>query len=304
MLAVSRPITHSVAYTRPPVTFFDILTPAGHDKLPIVLVHGGAHTGACYLSTVTGRPGWAQFFAQRGHKVVIPDWPGCGRSGHVPYESLTGQTVCEGIGAVIEALGGPVILLTHSMSGPYGWRLVEMMGDRIDRLIAIAPGPPGNIQPVAPPLVDIDSQTAPADPMNPKSSVSQAFVVDLRAIEKKFVGGGDQFPRPLIARYAASLQPVAPRLVTERMNIAGSQLKVADFGNYHGKRMLIVIGTHDIDHTVTTDGPIVAWLNSHGANAELLALGDEGIMGNGHMMMIEANSDDIAECIYTWLNAA
>ena len=42
-----------------PPTYFDVLTPAGGaTKPPVVMICGGAHTGACYLSTADGRPGW------------------------------------------------------------------------------------------------------------------------------------------------------------------------------------------------------------------------------------------------------
>jgi hypothetical protein len=34
--------------------------------------------------------------------VILPDWPGCGRSGGVPHETLDSATVCRGLGAVIK----------------------------------------------------------------------------------------------------------------------------------------------------------------------------------------------------------
>jgi len=43
-----------------------------------------------------------------------------------------------------------VILLTHSMSGAYGWRLRETHGRAIEAVVGVAPAPPGNIQAVPP----------------------------------------------------------------------------------------------------------------------------------------------------------
>jgi hypothetical protein len=41
-----------------PPTYFDVLAPAGGSaKPPMVLICGGAHTGACYLATAEGQPG-------------------------------------------------------------------------------------------------------------------------------------------------------------------------------------------------------------------------------------------------------
>ena len=75
-------IRWSSGLTDVPVTYFDVIEPAGgrSGKPPLFLIHGGAHTGACYLVTPDGRPGWAHAFAQAGYRVVIPDWPGSGRS--------------------------------------------------------------------------------------------------------------------------------------------------------------------------------------------------------------------------------
>jgi pimeloyl-ACP methyl ester carboxylesterase len=144
-------IRWSSGLTDAPVTYFDVIEPTGGrtGKPPMFLIHGGAHTGACYLMTADGRPGWAHAFAQAGYRVVIPDWPGSGRSGYVPYDDLIGETVVAGLGKALVTVGEPAIVMTHSMSGPYGWKLLEQYGDHIAKIVAVAPGPPGNIQAAA-----------------------------------------------------------------------------------------------------------------------------------------------------------
>jgi hypothetical protein len=92
------------------------------------------------------------------------------------------------------------------------------------------------------------------------------------------------FPRDHIGVYASSLTPIPPRLLYERRNIRGSQLKVTDLSNYRGKRVLVMTGTEDADHPRQLDGAIVEWLNKNGARADFIYLGDRGIVGNGHMM--------------------
>ena len=78
-----------------------------------MLIPGGAHTGACYLATADGRPGWAHDFVRAGYKVVVTDWPGTGRSGHIPLDNLTGEVVVEGLGKVVSALGEPLAFGEH-----------------------------------------------------------------------------------------------------------------------------------------------------------------------------------------------
>lgn len=104
-----------------PSVYYDMLLPEGGGDRPwLVMIHGGGHTGACYLATADGRPGWAYDFARRGFRVAVPDWPGSGRSAPVAQDALDGETVCRGLAGVIDALDGPVVMLTHSMSGAYG----------------------------------------------------------------------------------------------------------------------------------------------------------------------------------------
>lgn len=289
----------------PAATFCDVVEPAQPStKPPLVLVHGGSHTGTCYLSTVDGRPGWAHYFAARGHKVVVPDWPGCGRSGVIPYGKLTGEVVCAGLANVIQALGTPVILFTHSMSGPYGWKLVEMVGDRIAKLVAVAPGPPGNIQPPVkiinqtPDYVEVQRATVM------KLSMTEPFIPLLPWVKVKLVGSSAHFPAELVEQYAATLQAVPPRLMIQRVNIGNSQLKVEKLDAFRNKRVLVVVGTDDAVHPVELERSIADWFSKNGAKADFLPLGEHGIKGNGHMVMLERNSDQVAEAIARWVDAA
>jgi pimeloyl-ACP methyl ester carboxylesterase len=53
-------------------------------KYPIIMIHGSQQTGANFLGTPDGRPGWAQFFAEHGWPVFVIDQPGRGKSGYFP----------------------------------------------------------------------------------------------------------------------------------------------------------------------------------------------------------------------------
>ncbi len=298
-------ITQSAGLTEEPVTYFDVLEPAaGSAKPPMMLIHGGAHTGSCYLATADGRPGWAYAFARRGYKVVVPDWPGCGRSGYVPGDQLDGELVVAGLGKVLASLGEPAIVITHSMSGAYGWKLLEQHGENIARLVGVAPSPPGNIQ--AEPEILRDSDDAIDVQLFKGAAVMKLsrrlpFVMSRRYSDQKLIGTSKLFPRNRAAQYAASLIAIPHRLMLERANLGGSQLKVGNFASFLGKRVLVMTGTDDIDHPIQIDKPIADWLNENGAKADYLYLGDREISGNGHMMMLEDNSDQLARIIVSWI---
>lgn len=288
-----------------PAVYYDVLVPDGSDERPwLVLVHGAAHTGACYLVTPDGRPGWAHNFARHGFRTAVPDWPGSGRSAQVPLDALDGEAVCRGLAGVIEALDGPVVVLTHSMSGAYGWRLIETCGRRIAAMVAVAPGPPGNIQPVPEVITrGADFVEIQGLAMRWRLPLDSPTMPDDALVTRKLIGDSTRFPRATTEAYRRTLRGIAPRLIYERQNVEGSQLRVEETANFAGKPILIVTGEHDIDHPREVDGAIADWLDGLGAAAEFCYLPDRGIAGNGHMMMLENNSAEIAALIVEWIQA-
>lgn len=288
-----------------PAIFYDFIQsdpPTG--KPPLVLVHGAAHTGSCYLQTPDGRPGWAQQFAALGYPVIVPDWPGVGRSGRMDFAELTGAVVCRALGGLIDSLDGPCVLLTHSMSGAYGWRLVETHGGRIRAVIGVAPSPPGDLEP-APPILERgdDYVVIRRGAFERRVDLLQPTPFDDDLVENKLVGGGDQFPRDFLDAYKRSLGAAPPRLSYERSNIEGSQLRITDTAPFKNKPTLVVSAEHDRDHTPDNDGALAARLGEIGADATYWYLPDQGITGNGHMMMLEKNNAEIAALIAGWIEA-
>jgi pimeloyl-ACP methyl ester carboxylesterase len=299
-------ISHSCGYAATdPALWVDHLTPdQGTTKPPLVLMHGGGHTGTCYLKKPDGGEGWAEHFAKLGYLVHVLDWPGMGRSGRVEYPDLTGDFVCKTIGAFIETLPEPCVLLTHSMSGAYGWRLVQNFGRRIKAVVGVAPSPPGNIQDEPEILEQTDSYVVvQRGAFQRRVDLDQPTPFNQDLVENKLIGGGDKFPRDCIGAYAASLTGTPPRLAYERGNIAGSQLKVTNTAPFTNKPILVVTADHDRDHTRDIDGAVADWLREIGAAAEFCYLPDRGIAGNGHMMMLEQNSGEIADLIAGWIDS-
>lgn len=294
---------YSVGSVPSPHVYYEVLRPLREgSSRTIVMVHGGLHTGAGYLHTVDGRPGWAQFFASRGYKVIVPDWPGTGRSGYIPPDRLDGATVSAGLGQILAALDEPAVLLVHSISGAFGWKLLEMHGDKVSHVVAVAPSGPGNILPEGKILKE-ENGIIEVNMLqfNLKISSKDPFLPDEAWSKRKLVGEGFRFPKESVDSYLRTLTALSPRILYERLNVEGSQLKIADYSHFAGKPILVLIGTHDVDHSAKIDMPTVEWLNKNGAKAEFLPLSQVRIEGNGHMMMLESNSDEVAKVIEDWI---
>jgi len=286
----------------PAPLYFDRLTPADARGDPIVLVHGGAHTGACYLTTPDGRPGWAYDFTAQGFDVLVVDWPGRGRSGHVPPDRISGALIVAALRQLLHQLDRPVTLLVHSMSGAFGFKLLEQAGDRVTRLVAVAPAPPGNLQ-TSPAIIEESDDALEVQQLAMRWRIPKGadFIVDEHTLNVKLIGDGWRFPRASIDDYRASLVPIPSRLLSERQNVRRSQLRLAEDTRFSGTPILVMSGTHDIDHPREVDMALVDWLAERGASVEFAWLADRGIEGNGHMMMLEDNSSELAHVIGAWV---
>jgi pimeloyl-ACP methyl ester carboxylesterase len=289
--------------------YYERLAPHAPDpRPPIVMLHGSAHTGVCYRLTPDGRPGWADRFVAAGRTCYVADWPGSGRSGYVPPEQIDYQFMVDGFVALITAIGQPVILLVHSMTGPVAWKLVEQVGDCILQVIGIAPGPPGNIageiEPRGRVLEEREGETVfEFGPVTFAIDHTRPYVNTPEYLERQGIGASRRFPRAHLDAWLAQQQVTSPRLLLQRLNWRNSQVHVADAAPFAGKPITIITGTHDTAHPRAADQAIVDFLNGLGARAELVWLGDLGVEGNGHMLMLEDNSDEIAELVLARLIA-
>ena len=309
---------------------------------PIVMIHGGSQSGTNFTGTPDGREGWAQFFLRRGYPVYVVDQPGRGRAAYEtdlygptaplnleatqrqfvaperykrwpqahlhtqwPGKGAPGDPVFDqfyasqipsmqnftlqqllnrdAIIALLEKIG-PSILLTHSQSGAFGWPVADARPDLVKALVAVEPnGPPFfNVENVSPPewFRDGPPQTRPfgvtAVPLaySPPAAKSSDLVI------------------------VQQDKPDGPDLVRCWMQNTPARLLP------NLQKLPIVILTAEASYHAPYDHCTVKYLEQAGLHPAYIKLGDVGIHGNGHMMMLEKNNLEIAAVMFKWLEKA
>jgi len=300
---------------------------------PVVFFHGAGQTAVDWLQTPDGRPGWAYDFLDMGYVVYLEDYPGRGRSAYVPghdgnlnirnapnleqiftasaatadFPQASRHTQWPGSGrmgdkifddfnktqvqfmggqdgpavaaniALLDMIGSPVILLTHSQGGAFGWPVAQARPDLVKAIITV--------EPAAPPIRGVNTTTLE---YNPRGGL--AYGVS---------GYPMEYDPPINdpSELQVELQPEAEgpglvpcyRQVEPARQLANMSHIPVLFLNGEG-------GYHRIfDHCLAN------WLNQAGVSTQYVRMEDEGMPGNGHMMMLELNSKDIAEYMGRWL---
>ncbi len=290
---------------------------------PLLLIEGNNQTGVGYLQTLEGKPGWVFDFLEMGYVVYVMDqpsrgrsvchstdgdrhawpahataaafckgsgrWPGEGKVGDPIYDAfyasqvdalkntaLTQQMIRNAAEDLLEKTG-PVILVCHSQSGPFAWILGNDHPDKIKAMISIEPsGPPfTNVQTGAP-LVDKDG--------NPTNYGICSVPLD--------------FDPPLQS-------PADFKLAPYQTDLPG---KISGYLQAEPARQLpklkdipAMILTSETSYHAPFDHLTAAFLRQAGADVTYTDLQDAGIHGNGHMMMVEENSSQIAQFLDQWI---
>jgi len=294
--------THKCLYTgntTHPI-YADVLTPTQltGNKLPIILLHGAFHTGSAFLTTPDGRPGWGPYFANRGRRTYVVDWPGHGRSpASAEFHLLSGQDIASSMGKLIEEVGA-CVLLAHSAGGPIAWQLAESHSEQVKGIVGVAPGGPANIQRALSDDPDVIAALRFDEEAGCPiySDPNKIFYVDIEFI-RNYWANTPRFPVAALEQYARSIVGESPLVLNERFHIGGAGLLIKNPEAVGQRPILIMTGELDPRHPRATDEKLAQYLN-----ADFSFLPDLGITGNGHMLMLDDNSDDIAQCIDDWLN--
>lgn len=305
-------------------------------KYPLVFFHGNSQTATNWLGTPDGRPGWADYFLAQGYLVYLVDQPARGRSawhpningpltiitlseeekrftapevggwwpqaklhtqwpGDSPMKGRRGDPVFDAFAATqVESLAsavetetlirdagvalldkiGPAILVTHSQAGSFGWILADSRPKAVKGIVAIEPaGPPFRNAIVN---ENKNREWGIADiPLTYDPPVTSA--ADLGPVQEDKADGPD-----LTVCWKQSDPP--HRLV----NIEG---------------IPILIATTEASYHAPYDHCTAKYLTRAGVKNTFARLGDAGIHGNGHMVMLEKNSMEVAAFLQKWIAA-
>jgi pimeloyl-ACP methyl ester carboxylesterase len=307
---------------------------------PIVMVHGGSQTGTNFTGTPDGREGWAQYFVRRGYAVYVVDqvargraaywapqpygpvtpsrfnfveqrfvaperfkqwpqahlhtqWPGTGKAGDPAFDQFYASQVPSVVNfakqqeinsaALVALLDkiGPAILLTHSQSGSFNWPVADQRASLLKALVAVEPS--------GPPVHDIENTGAPdwfKDAERTKLSglgeMPLAYDPPLTGDAKLEFVRQEKPDQGDLVRCWLQKEPV--RKLPSLANIP------------------IAIIVSEASYHAAYDHCTAAYLTQAGVRNTLIRLGDQGVRGNGHMMMIEKNNAAIAAVIAQWLD--
>lgn len=287
--------------------YYEILGATRDDDLPLLFIHGGGATGACFRATPDGRAGWADRLAARGYECWLTDWPGTGRSGNRdPLEIEYGDVVEAYVRLLSGVISRPAVVVCHSMGGAVAWQLVEKASQLVAGVVAVAAAYPANTPPRSE-VVHDDGDVVEVI----FGDTGVRLVVDRRRtylyedayVYEQAIASSTRFPRASIDAMRAGLVGLPPRMLLQRLGVLDGMPAVTDPAGFRGKPVRLLTGGEDPAHTRAIEELTVATLRDWGARAELTWLPDLGIEGNGHFMFFEENSDELVEVLVDQLVA-
>jgi pimeloyl-ACP methyl ester carboxylesterase len=302
---------------------------------PIVMIHGANQSGTNFEGTPDGREGWADYFVEHGFAVYVVDqpargrsayhpelngkihaydatfaserwiaierlnrwpqakyhtqWPGSGQMGDPVFDQLAAAQV-EGLvdtdeteqlmraaGAALLDRIGPAILLTHSQGGQLGWQIADARPKLIRGILALEPSAgPYYIPP-------LPASITPAT-LGPAYGITSSPIAYSPAITSPA-----QLTRvPQTTPDSSDLQPCWQQAEPARTLV-----------NLQGFPVLVLVS--QASAFAQTEHCMSRYLAQAGVRNNFVRLEDVGILGNGHMMMLEKNNLAIADYLIGYL---
>jgi pimeloyl-ACP methyl ester carboxylesterase len=193
---------------------------------------------------------------------------------------------------------GPSILFVHSQGGQYAWPLAQ---DRPALVMAIVA-----IEPAGPPVHDVVLRGGePRFGITFQASTKQDDAKDQFRDSPQLKTYG--LTNHVLA-YAPAVSPQSP-LEFVRQEKADGMDMARCWRQKEPAKKLVAIGRRPIAYVAAEASFFapyshctVAYLEQAGTHVDFIKLADMGIRGNGHLMMLEKNSDQIAQVIAAWLD--
>jgi pimeloyl-ACP methyl ester carboxylesterase len=254
-----------------------------------------------YGATVQRPTSWVQqqFTAPERSKLwpqakLHTQWPGTGMAGDPIFDQFYAQQLPaiasfpkqqelnRDAGSALLDKIGPVILLTHSQSGAFGWPIADARPKLVKAIVAVEPsGPPvhDGVFKGAPDYFDIGPLSKPWG----IAAVPLAYDGVANASQLAFAEQ-EKADSPDLMKCWRQKEPA--RLLANLRNIP------------------IAIISSEASYHASYDHCTAQYLAQAGVKNSFIRLADRGIRGNGHMMMLEKNNLQIAAVIEDWLGSS
>lgn len=244
-------------------------------RLPLLMWHGGGLTGVTYETKPDGKPGWLNYFLRRGWDVYISDAMERGRASWTPTF---------GPDPIVLPLGDP---WERFRIGPLGsWKTKATY--------------PGTQFPTAsyeqfmkqgvPRWVTTDKQIVAAyiqlvDKVCPCVVMvhSQSGTFGYQVLEA----------RPDKVKALIAVEPTLGGDIKKIESVKKTPILVVIGDNAKDHPRWKAIRQHSVNYQTA--------FNAAGGKLDLVDLPDVGIKGNSHMVMMDRNSDQVADLIQRWL---
>jgi pimeloyl-ACP methyl ester carboxylesterase len=253
-----------------------------------------------------------KFTSQEKYKLwpqaaLHTQWPGKGEPGDFAFDqyfasevpgmenrAMQSQGTIDALAALLDRIG-PSIVLVHSQSGAYAWPLAQARPALVKAIVAA--------EPAGPPVHDVVVHSA------------QRFDVGW---EKAMRQTADDYYRdnPGVKPYGLANTPLSyTPAVTAQSPLQFVQQDSPErrdlarcWRQKEPARKLVAVGDRPVmlleaeaSFYAGYNHCNVEYLRQAGVPVTFIKLAELGIHGNGHMMMLEKNSDDIAKVITDWL---
>jgi pimeloyl-ACP methyl ester carboxylesterase len=250
-------------------------------RLPLLMWHGGGLTGVTYETKPDGNPGWLNYFLRRGWDIYISDAMERGRSGWT--DKFKGDPVFLPLGDPWERFRvGPIGSWNDDKAKRVTYPGVQFPTDAYEQFMKQG----------VPRWVTTDDQIIAAYIELVDKVCPCALLVHSQAGSFGF-------------KVAEARPDKIKALVLAEPSATGAKDKAAALKNIP---MAIIYGDNAKDHPRW--GKIrqnvhdyAGLIKAAGGSVDLIDLPDIGIKGNTHMMMMDKNSDQVAEVIQKWFAA-
>lgn len=271
---------------------------------PVVLVHGGGGQGTDWRGTPDGRPGWVDRFVDDGYLTYIVDRPAHGRSWAHP--EVVGE-----LGAQFSyemAIGLFDTPIPGHDQAPWEDRIGDPMLDQLIASMGFLPADLADSQ-----LLDQERIGRLLDRVGPAVLVTHSaggpsgwLVADARRDLVKAIMAIEPMGPPFFEFGPGSRLDWGISAAPLRYEPEASEPSAIE-ENPSAYRLPALAGI-PVAVMVGATSPFAAWtdgfvdfLRSVGVDAELMNLGDCGVPGNGHAMMLEKNSDEAIVPVLDWI---